>query len=109
MAHTIRSHWGIESQAHWILDVALREDEQKADAGNIAENMSQIRRIALNLLKQEKSAKCGVEIKRQMAGWDNDYLLKVIGVKCLAIGLTSSKRWTKAFTASADASWTGIK
>lgn len=84
MAHTIRSHWGIESQAHWILDVALREDEQKADAGNIAENMSQIRRIALNLLKQEKSAKCGVEIKRQMAGWDNDYLLKVIGVKCFS-------------------------
>ena len=52
-----------------------------SDAGNIAENMSSIRRIALNLLKQEKSAKCGMEIKRQMAGWDNEYLLKVIGVK----------------------------
>lgn len=80
IANAIRKHWGIE-QAHWILDVAFREDEQNADAGNIAENMSLIRRIALNMLKQEKSAKCGIEIKRQAAGWDNEYLLKVIGVK----------------------------
>ena len=81
IADAIRKHWSIENQAHWILDVAFREDEQDADAGNIAENMSLVRRIALNLLKQEKSAKCGMEIKRQMAGWDNEYLLKVIGVK----------------------------
>jgi predicted transposase YbfD/YdcC len=80
IANAIRKHWGIE-QAHWILDVAFREDEQNADAGNIAENMSLIRRVALNMLKQEKSAKCGIEIKRQAAGWDNEYLLKVIGVK----------------------------
>jgi len=81
VANIIRGHWGIENQAHWILDVGFREDEQNADAGNIAENTSLMRRIALNLLKQEKSAKCGIEIKRQMAGWDNDYLLKVIGIK----------------------------
>lgn len=81
VAKAIRGHWGIENQAHWILDVAFREDEQNANAGNIAENMSLIRRTALNMLKQEKSAKCGIEIKRQAAGWDNEYLLKVIGVK----------------------------
>jgi len=81
MSETIRAHWGIENQAHWILDVAFREDEQNANAGNIAENMSMIRRIALNLIKQEKTAKFGVEIKRQMCGWDEEYLLKVIGVK----------------------------
>jgi len=80
IANTIRGHWGIES-AHWILDVAFREDEQNADAGNIAENLSLIRRLSLNLLKQEKTAKCGIAIRRQMAGWDNDYLLKVLGVK----------------------------
>lgn len=79
-AKAIRGHWGIES-THWILDVAFREDEQNADAGNIAENMSLIRRLSLNLLQQEKTAKCGIAIKRQMAGWDNEYLLKVLGVK----------------------------
>ena len=81
MANAIRKHWSIENQAHWILDVGFREDEQNADAGNIAENLSLIRRIALNLLKQEKSIKVGIEIKRQAAGWDNEYLLKIIGVK----------------------------
>src|SRR5262249_5402808 len=79
-ANTIRGHWGIES-CHWILDVAFREDEQKAKVGNIAENMSLMRRLSLNLLKQEKTAKCGIEIKRQTAGWDNEYLLKVLDVK----------------------------
>jgi predicted transposase YbfD/YdcC len=81
LANTIRGHWGIENKVHWVLDVAFREDEQNANAGNIAENMSMIRRISLNLLKEEKTAKCGIEIKRQMAGWDEEYLLKVIGVK----------------------------
>lgn len=81
MANAIRKHWSIENQAHWILDVGFREDEQNADAGNIAENLSLIRRMALNLLKQEKSIKVGIEIKRQAAGWDNEYLLKIIGVK----------------------------
>lgn len=83
-ANAIRGHWGIENQVHWILDVAFREDEQNANAGNIAENMSLIRRISLNLLKQEKTAKCGIEIKRQMAGWDDSYLLQVMGVKCFS-------------------------
>lgn len=81
VSNAIRGHWGIENQVHWILDVAFREDEQNANAGNIAENMSMIRRLSLNLLKQEKTAKCGIEIKRQMAGWDGEYLLKVLGVK----------------------------
>lgn len=76
----IRSHWGIENKVHWLLDVAFREDEQKARAGHIPENMSLIRRIALNLLSKEKSAKVGVELKRQKASRKIDYLLKVLNV-----------------------------
>ncbi|MBN4067162.1 ISAs1 family transposase [Simkania negevensis] len=77
----IRSHWGIENKVHWLLDVAFREDEQKARAGHIPENMSLIRRMALNLLSKEKSAKVGIEIKRQKAGRKTDYLLKILNVK----------------------------
>ena len=58
--------------------IPFLEDAQNADAGNIAESMSLVRRIALNLLKQEKSAKCGMEIKRQMAGWDNRPLSQLL-------------------------------
>jgi hypothetical protein len=61
--------------------VAFREDAQKAKAGHITENLSMIRRIVLNFLKQDKTVKAGIEIKRQKAGWDNNYLLSVLGVK----------------------------
>jgi predicted transposase YbfD/YdcC len=74
----IRSHWGIENSAHWVLDVVFREDEQKARAGHIPENMSLIRRIALNLIRKESTAKVGVAIKQQKAGRRTDYLLKVL-------------------------------
>lgn len=76
----IRSHWGIENKVHWLLDVAFREDAQKARAGHIPENMSLIRRIALNLLSKEKTARVGIELKRQKASRRTDYLLKVLNV-----------------------------
>jgi predicted transposase YbfD/YdcC len=77
-AGAVRSHWGIENQLHWILDVGSREDESRACQGYSAENMAVVRHIAVNLLSQEKSVKVGVKTKRLRAGWDDDYLLKVL-------------------------------
>jgi predicted transposase YbfD/YdcC len=74
----VRSHWGIENQVHWILDVAFREDESRIRKGNGAQNFAIIRHIALNLLKHENTAKCGIKAKRLKAGWDENYLLKVL-------------------------------
>lgn len=76
--HAARTHWGIENKVHWILDIAFREDDCRVRKGNAAENFAVLRHIALNLLKQEKSLKCGIKAKRKMAGWDHDYLLKVL-------------------------------
>jgi predicted transposase YbfD/YdcC len=74
----IRTHWHIENKLHWVLDVAFREDDCRVRQGYAAENLAILRHIALNLLKQEHSAKIGVHNKRLKAGWDNDYLLKVL-------------------------------
>jgi predicted transposase YbfD/YdcC len=76
--HVIRTHWHIENKLHWVLDVAFREDHCRVRRGHAAENLAVLRHIALNLLKQEKTAKCGIKNKRLKAGWDNDYLRKVL-------------------------------
>ena len=77
-AQASRSHWGIENQLHWCLDVAFREDDSRIRSGHAPENMTLIRHIALNLLGKESSLKVGKKAKRLKAGWDNDYLAKVL-------------------------------
>ena len=63
------------------MDVAFREDDSRVRVGFAAENFSRLRQMALNLLKQEKTAKVGIKIKRNKAGWDLNYLLKVLGIQ----------------------------
>lgn len=76
----VRAHWAVENSLHWVLDVAFDEDRSRARAGNSAANLAIIRHVAVNLIKNEKSTKVGVKTKRAKAGWDNDYLLKVMGM-----------------------------
>jgi predicted transposase YbfD/YdcC len=76
----IRQHWGIENKLHWVLDVGFGEDASRKRAGNAAQNFSVLNRIALNLLKQEKSSSRGIKGKRLKAGWDHAYLLKLLGI-----------------------------
>ena len=75
---TVRGHWGVENSVHWVLDVAFREDDSRVRKGNAPENLAVLRRIALNMLKAETTSKGGIAAKRKRAGWDNDYLRKVL-------------------------------
>lgn len=75
-----RSHWGVENSLHWVLDVAMGEDDSRIRKDNAPENMAALRRIALNLLKQEKTLKRGIQGKRLKAALSPDYLLKVLTV-----------------------------
>jgi len=78
IAQAVRSHWRIENSLHWCLDVGFREDMSRIRKGHAAENLSRIRRLALSLLKQETTARIGIKGKRLKAGWDEDYLLRVL-------------------------------
>jgi len=74
----VRSHWGIENNLHWQLDVSFREDDSRKREGYAAQNFSMLNRIALNLIKHEQSKKRSIKGKRLDAGWNNDYLLKIL-------------------------------
>lgn len=74
----IRGHWGVENRLHWSLDVTFREDQLRHRKGHSAENFSRIRRLALNLLRRDKTCKIGARGKRMTACLDQDYLLKVM-------------------------------
>jgi predicted transposase YbfD/YdcC len=74
----VRSHWGIENRLHWTLDIAFDEDRCRVRKDHGPENFAILRHIALNLLKQEKTCKRSIKGKRLLAGWKEDYLLKVL-------------------------------
>ena len=75
----MRGHWGIENSLHWVLDVCFREDDQRHWAGNSAENLAWIRKLALCLLKAEQTNKGkSINRRRHLAGWNDDYLMQVL-------------------------------
>jgi predicted transposase YbfD/YdcC len=76
--HYTRGHWSVENNLHWQLDVSFNEDQRRIRKGHGAENFSRLCRLALNLLKSERTRTVGIAVKRQICGWDNEYLLKVL-------------------------------
>ncbi len=79
-ARAVRGHWGVENKLHWVMDVCFREDQSRARQGYAAENLATLRRLALNLLKREKTKKRGIRGKQLNASWDHPYLLRLLGV-----------------------------
>jgi predicted transposase YbfD/YdcC len=82
MLHVIRGHWSIENPCHWNLDISFREDESRIHKDHGPENMALLRSLALNLLKQADFGKrVSIVGKRKMAGWNHDYLLRILSGK----------------------------
>jgi predicted transposase YbfD/YdcC len=79
-ARAVRAHWGVENKVHWVMDVCFREDQSRARSGYAAENLATLRRLALNLLKKEKTKKRGIKGKQLNASWDHAYLLKLLEI-----------------------------
>ncbi len=79
-AKAVRAHWGIENPLHWSLDVTFREDDSRARTKNAAQNVASLRRIALNLIKKDRSQKCSQRSKRIAAALDPDFLKHLLGI-----------------------------
>ena len=78
LAHVVRSHWAIENSLHWVLDVAMHQDQTRIRTDHAPEHLAILHHIALNALKQDRTEKLGIKNKRLAAGWDHDYLLRLL-------------------------------
>lgn len=79
-AAAARGHWAVENSLHWSLDIAFREDDSRVRSGHAPANLATIRRLALNLIKQDPHRKIGIKASRKRAGWDLDYIKTLLGV-----------------------------
>ena len=74
----VRAHWTIENGQHWVLDVVMDEDRARSRKDNAAENLALLRRLALNVLRGDVD-KTSVRGKIKKAGWQDQYLLNLLG------------------------------
>lgn len=78
LLQAVRDHWGIENCVHWVLDVSFDEDGSRIRKDHAAHNTATLRRLALNLLRQDQNHKRGIKTRRHRAGWDENYLLCIL-------------------------------
>ena len=78
MMQLIRNHWEVENKLHWSLDVTFNEDNSRVRTGHAPENLALIRKMALNLLRQNKTKKCGAKTKRMLCAIDNNFLQEIL-------------------------------
>lgn len=81
LADAVRSHWAIENNLHWNLDVTFDEDQSRLRAGHGAKNMAVVRHFALNLLRQAAD-KRSIKTRRKRASYDPQYLLQILQPIC---------------------------
>jgi predicted transposase YbfD/YdcC len=78
LARAIRRHWGVENALHWVLDVTFREDDSRVRDRTAARNFALVRKIALNLVAQDKSSRVSLRGRRKKAAWNDSYMLQII-------------------------------
>ena len=78
MLEVARTHWTIENQLHWVLDVALAEDAARSRKDNAPQNLALIRRLALNIIRGHPE-KASIKGKIKRAGWDDAFLTSLLG------------------------------
>ena len=77
-AATVRGHWGIENQQHWVLDVQFGEDACRTRKNHSAENLALVRRMALNLLRSNGLPRDSIRRRKRRAVLNDEYRLRLL-------------------------------
>jgi predicted transposase YbfD/YdcC len=78
ITRAVRSHWAIENQLHWVMDVSFGEDNNRARQEHGQANLGLIRRLALSLITNTEGLSGSVNGKRKQAAWDDEILEKIL-------------------------------
>jgi predicted transposase YbfD/YdcC len=78
LGNAIRTHWAIENRLHWVLDVTFREDESRVRDRRAARNFAILRKVAINLVSRNRSAKASICARRKKAAWDDSYMRQLL-------------------------------
>jgi predicted transposase YbfD/YdcC len=73
----VRSHWAVENNLHWVMDMVFRDDECRIRTEHAPANFTAIKHLALNLIARAP-AKHSLRLKRKAAAWDDDFLVSLI-------------------------------
>lgn len=68
-----RGHWGVENGLHWALGVIFNEDHHRFQSKLGAANLSLLRKVALAILTEDKTLKCGRPAKQMRAATSSSY------------------------------------
>ena len=71
-------HWAVENKLHWVLDVTFGEDQSRVRKDHVPRNMSLIRKLAINLLREDKSGKKGLSKQKIWAAFNTDYHAEIL-------------------------------
>jgi predicted transposase YbfD/YdcC len=78
LIQAVRRHWAIENSLHWVLDVTFREDDSRSRDKVATRSFALLRKMALNIVRQDKSNKFSLRGRRQNAGWNNNYMAHLL-------------------------------
>ena len=74
----VQKHWAIENSLHWVLDVTFREDDSRIRDQVATRTFALLRKMALNIVRQDSSSKASLRGRRKSAGWNNDYMAHLL-------------------------------
>ena len=63
---------------HWILDVQFGEDGSRVRNADAAQNLNVIRKVAVDLLRRDRTTRHTFKKKRQIMTWKDEMLQHVI-------------------------------
>jgi predicted transposase YbfD/YdcC len=76
LLETMRTHWSVENQLHWPLDIVFNEDDARTRKNFAPQNLSIPRCMALDILRANPENRSPAR-KMKLAAWRKDFFFEL--------------------------------